>query len=547
MESACIHCGESTEDETCLRCSTLLPYIIGNHESLRPDPVTSEAMNAALEPARDDSAAERWQALLDVLVFKQDAKVLEKADQQKDWDGYSRTLWIAARQWHYNRERQLWNENPPKFPSEFETPSGGRLSKERWGWTLDGERLPGPIPMADLADMLGSEDASVIPEFNDWDEMLRALAACCWRIDEEPTPSWVSSRNEPLVPLAEPLLHDFDDEGVPLFENLYHSGFHPFWHWAESVSEQDVSSHLMKCKIPGKIWEGLSYNLRGVTAAWINAIHYGWPKLNNQLSCPTMLVRDDRLYLLVRSSTGFTMELVPPDPAVWRFLIITALHPPNTPEGHLLRAIIWHWNLPTGTIQPDPPQKKALGFLRSAWLTSPKDFALAAPDSLLVQGNSGVAYRVKLVGNHGNAEIKVLAYPDMECARTNQLEMFICIQMFEFKGRLPLGDRLAAYMLALREDRKSASEISTLALLFNTWGNYRTQDRSSWEKMRELRPHGFVEVQHEEEDWADDDQIHGGFDPRDYDDPTDPDIVPDPVPDEAWQTIANAHGERMVG
>jgi len=152
-----------------------------------------------------------------------------------------------------------------------------------------------------------------------------------------------------------------------------------------------------------------------------------------------------------------------------------------------------------------------------------------------------------LVGNHGNAEIKVLAYPDMECARTNQLEMFICIQMFEFKGRLPLGDRLAAYMLALREDRKSASEISTLALLFNTWDNYRTQDRSSWEKMKELRPHGFVEVQHEEEDWADDDEIHGGFDLRDYDDPTDPDIVPDPVPDEAWQTIANAHGERMVG
>ena len=134
----------------------LLPHIIGDQESLRPDPGTGAAVNAALESARGLSAVERWDALLDVLVLKQDATVLAQAGRHKDWNGYSRTLWMAARQWHHDRERGLWDENPPEFPSEFETPSGGRLAKVRWGWTLNDERLPGPIPMADLAVAVGA-------------------------------------------------------------------------------------------------------------------------------------------------------------------------------------------------------------------------------------------------------------------------------------------------------------------------------------------------------------------------------------------------------
>jgi len=557
-----VHCGEYAEDEVCPRCAMLLPHIIGDHESLRPDPGTGAAVNAALESARGESAAERWRTLLDVLVFNQDAKVLDSADRPKDWDGYSSTLWMAARQWHHNHEQELWNENPPELPSEFETPSGGRLAKARWGWTLNGERLPGPIPMADLAHMLGSGDVEAAAAFDDWDEMLRALAACCWRIDDEPSVSWVSHRSEPLVPLPVRLSNDPEDwEAEAMLEELHNHGYHPFWHWAESASERDVMAQLMKCHISHKIWAELSNDLSAVTAAWKAATDDGWPELYNQSSCPLLLVRDDRLHLLVRVPTGFTMEPVPPDPSVWRFLIISALHPPNSPVGQLLRAITWHWAMPTGEIQPDRPQKMALGFLHSVWRTSQKSFELAEPDSLLIQGDSGLAYRLSLAGNPGNADIRVWAYPDIECARKNRLKVFICIQLFECKGPLPLGDRLASYMLSLREDSKSASEISTLEMLFNAWDNCRTQNRAGWEMMKELRPHGFVEVQNEGDDWLDEDD----FDPHDHDPQND--LIPDDltiqqnmelpsaansvvqpegdVMDEVWQAIADAHGERI--
>ena len=556
----------------------LLPHIIGDQESLRPDPGTGAAVNAALDSTQGQSAAERWGALLDVMVLKQDAKVLEEADRHEDWNGYSRTLWMAARQWHHDRERGLWDENPPEFPSEFETPSGGRLAKVRWGWTLNDERLPGPIPMADLADMLGSEAMSAsktAAAFDDWDAMLRALAACCWRIEDEPSVSWVSHRSEPLVPVPAHLSNDSDDwEAEAMLDEIHHHGYHPFWHWAESASVQEVMAQLMQCHIHQKIWEELSVDLGTVTAAWKAATDEGWPELYSQSSCPILLVRDDRLHLLVRVPTGFTLEPVPPDPAVWRFLITTALHPPDTPEGQLLRAIIWHWDMPSGEIQPTRPQQKALGFLHSVWRTGQKDFELVEPDSLLIQGHSGLAYRLQLSGRPGNVDIKVWAYPDIECAREDQLKVFICIQVFEYKGPLPLGDRLASYMLALREDRKSACDITTLEMLFNTWDNCRqtlpreicyaqsTQDRASWEKMKELRPQGFVEVQDEEDDWLDEDD----FDPHDHDpqndlDPTDlmiqqntqfPTAVDSDVElegggmDEVWQAIADAHGERMA-
>ena len=562
MQSACVHCGESAEDEVCPRCAILLPHIIGDHESLRPDSGTGAAVNAALESARGESAAERWRTLLDVLVFNQDAKVLDSADQPKDWDGYSSTLWMAARQWYHDHERELWDENPPELPPEFETPSGGRLAKARWGWTLNGERLPGPIPMADLAHMLGSGDVEAAAAFDDWDEMIRALAACCWRIDDEPSVSWVSHRSEPLVPLPVRLSNDPEDwEAEALLEEMHHHGYHPFWHWAESASEREVIAQLMKCHISQKIWAELSDDLSAVTAAWKAATDDGWPELHSQSSCPLLLVRDDRLHLLVRVPTGFTMEPVPPDPSVWRFLIVSALHPPNSPVGQLLRAITWHWDMPTGEIQPDRPQKMALGFLHSVWRTSQKSFELAEPDSLLIQGESGLAYRLSLAGNPGNADIRVWAYPDIECARKDRLKVFICIQVFEFKGPLPLGDRLASYMLALREDSKSASEISTLEMLFNAWDNCRTQDRAGWEMMKELRPHGFVEVQNEGDDWLDEDD----FDPHDHDPQND--LIPDDLTfqqntelpsvansvvqpegdamDEVWQAIADAHGERI--
>ncbi len=571
MKSACVHCGEYAEDEACPRCAMLLPHIIGDQESLRPDPGTAAAVNAALRSARGQPAAERWDSLLDVLVLKQDAKALAEADRQEDWNGYSRTLWVAARQWHHDRERELWDENPPELPSEFETPSGGRLAKERMCWTLDGERLPGPIPMADLADMLGSGDGAAAAAFDDWDEMLRALAACCWRIDDEPSVSWVSRRSEPLVPLPERLSNDPEDwEAEEMLEGLHNHGYHPFWHWAESVSVQEVMAQLMQCHIPQDIWGELSDDLGSVTAAWKAATDAGWPELHSQSSCPILLVRDDRLHLLVRAPTGFTLEPVPPDPAVWRFLITTALHPPSTPEGQLLRAIIWHWYMPTGEIQPEPPQQRALGFLHSVWRTGKKDFELVEPNSLLIRGVSGLAYRLRVVGRPGNAHVKVWTYPDIECARADRLAVFICIQVFECKGPLPLGDRLASFLLALREDRKSASEISTLEMLFTAWDNCRPQDRAGWETMRERHPQGFVEVQNEEDDWPDEDVED--YDPHDCDDPMDQDIIPDPAPaeqhvltgpsptvadsdvesevgalNELWQSIADAYGERMSG
>ena len=361
-----------------------------------------------------------------------------------------------------------------------------------------------------------------------------------------------------------------------MLDEIHHHGYHPFWHWAESASVQEVMAQLMQCHIHQKIWEELSVDLGTVTAAWKAATDEGWPELYSQSSCPILLVRDDRLHLLVRVPTGFTLEPVPPDPAVWRFLITTALHPPDTPEGQLLRAIIWHWDMPSGEIQPTRPQQKALGFLHSVWRTGQKDFELVEPDSLLIQGHSGLAYRLRLSGRPGNADIKVWAYPDIECARDDQLKVFICIQVFEHKGPLPLGDRLASFLLALREDRKSASEISTLEMLFTAWDNCRPQDRAGWKMMRERHPHGFVEVQNEEDDWLDEadwpDEDVEDYDPHDCDDPRDHDIIPDPapdeqhilpepiqtmadsvqerggyVPDDVWQVIADAYGERMSG
>jgi len=359
-----------------------------------------------------------------------------------------------------------------------------------------------------------------------------------------------------------------------MLEEMHHHGYHPFWHWAESVSEREVMAQLMECNISQGIWGELSDNLSDVTAAWKAATDAGWPELHSQSSCPILLVRDDRLHLLVRIPTGFTLEPVPPDPAVWRFLITTALHPPDTPEGQLLRAIIWHWDMSSGEIQPTRPQQKALGFLHSVWRTGQKDFELVEPDSLLIQGHSGLAYRLRLSGRPGNADIKVWAYPDIECARMNRLEVYICVQVFEHKGPLPLGDLLASYMLALREDRKSASDITTLEMLFNSWDNCPTQDREGWEQMKALHPHGFVEVLGEDDDWSDEDDWPDedveDYDPHYCDDPTDHDIIPDPdlmiqqntqfptatdsdvesevsALNELWQTIADAYGERTAG
>ena len=143
--------------------------------------------------------------------------------------------------------------------------------------------------------------------------------------------------------------------------------------------------------------------------------------------------------------------------------------------------------------------------------------------------------------------------------------MYLCIQVFECKGPLPLGDRLASYMLALREDSKSASDISTLEMLFNQWSNYQKQDRANWEMMMALRPQGFVEGPDEEDDWPDEDIED--YDLLDHDPqhdltpidlviqhntelPTATDSSEEPegnVPDDVWQAIADAHGERMSG
>ena len=93
--------------------------------------------------------------------------------------------------------------------------------------------------------------------------------------------------------------------------------------------------------------------------------------------------------------------------------------------------------------------------------------------------------------------------------------------------------------------------------------NKDNSNRAFWEEMKKRHPHGFVEVQDEEDDWLDEDD----FDSHDHDPqndldaadlmiqqntqfPTavDSDVEPEgDFMDEVWQAIADAHGERMAG
>jgi hypothetical protein len=131
---------------------------------------------------------------------------------------------------------------------------------------------------------------------------------------------------------------------------------------------------------------------------------------------------------------------------------------------------------------------------------------LSKNDGFIVEGTSSLWYSVRPLRITSDSAIEVHGFRNKKAAKSWNKPIKICIQINEYTmEEYPLADKLAAYLLTLRNDLVSSENVTTLLMLHRTWFENTTgKSAKEWSAMSKNHPHGFhVDDDEWDDEWDD--------------------------------------------
>lgn len=534
----CSYCSDLDDGSTCERCAIALKFIIDGRELLRPDDASlSRVKNALNSVDRSDEKAV-WGALLSAAPSVGEIPLLARDDKNTCLTTRELISWK-----NYHRNNQRVNDD------EFSTPTvyfPGLEKLDFGGPYLDASEWTHYCnkPSADMADMF-MESAGKQVGFSRWPEVISLLDILCKSLPGLPEGSsmppygWFQNRIDRCVPE----IVDEEAESDFLFADLdpfflQHCTPHPFIrHSANLIDTPSIrifrtreNEHLPL------LWKESIKKFGDVAANWHDILSQEDDSARGVLYTPTFVIVKQRLHLLVRAEHGYSLLHVPRDFEVWRQLISLNMYHPSTEQNGYLRAIQWEIMCEEEPQFVGPmPEMRALHFLANT-CQSLDGLVEVSDDYFVVKGKSSLYYTVKPVGRASNVGIEVRAYRNQEQTVSPFNGVRICIVFGDYVP-LPLGDKIAAFLLTLSDDVGSAANISTLQNLHLTWfqSDFEDYGDNGWKQMLEQFPHGFQEDEPEwDDEWEEEEFEH-------------------PIPDNdeelvnAEDALANQHADNSPG
>ena len=117
--------------------------------------------------------------------------------------------------------------------------------------------------------------------------------------------------------------------------------------------------------------------------------------------------------------------------------------------------------------------------------------------------------------------------------------------VFDDFNPLPLGDKIASYLLVLCNDIGSAENISTLRMLQHSWFELGFEHNDEgWKSMSTEFPHGFQEDEPDwDDEWDEDDEVLCEMSDFDYTEDDSEACPAGTIDNDTWELEAEIRGE----
>jgi hypothetical protein len=481
---------EVLENLICERCEMVLSHVCKEDRKFRPDKASIGAVRGALQGVDRSDDTALWEALIsagpsiaDVPALKISKKPLKlSCSKLSKWGQYYSELTS-------NTEIITCEKLPLPGGKEMYVRTQGDLFGERkHKWCQE--------PLADLAELFIKSGGSTTA-FSDWFELTQLLnvSTQCLINSELSTHAWFQSGFTECLP---PLFDEGIDETMFIFNPPYgRSGrSHPFTSYAASLVDNSIVNLFCQhnSKDLPKMWLKAERQLGGIATSWRRILDSGEAPARNAIQGPSLVVYKQRLHLVVRRIDGYSLKQLPQNMDVWRHLIGWSLYHPTTEHNNYLRAIQWAIDCDEDSTSIGPkPEFRALALLRQTYESLGESVLLSDNDGFIVEGTSSLWYSVRPLRTTSDASIEVHGFRNKKAAKSWHKPVKICIQMNEnLMDEYPLADKLAAYLLTLRNDLVSSENVATVLMLHQTWFENTTgKSAKDWSTMSKDHPHGF--------------------------------------------------------
>ena len=332
---------------------------------------------------------------------------------------------------------------------------------------IDGVRLTGPLPMADICDWLSNP--SRLGTIRSWKNFLIALSNCCVRFPlnshQDDWPRHLFTRGWDGI--------DAPDPSVGM--EFPGSNLHPFLKTIAMISGRDPSIHCSLGHIARTSPIIITRFGGEAGTKWLELIRRGnrdeFRRLHNITIHPRLVVDENsRMRMIVLRAGSPTTVPVSVNPRVWRCLVHSLMFPEGNEEANLAKHLFWVWESEDSDWRPTLPQIKSSRMLRETIDSLGPNCSSEAVTSvsseypgICVIGSSGLAYHIQGRPSDG-AKFIVSAYPSREhISKPSCQGIHLCIDSQKVGGlQLPAGDICASYVLSLRHDTISRHSIFTL-------------------------------------------------------------------------------------
>ena len=370
---------------------------------------------------------------------------------------------------------------------------------------IDHIRLPGPLPLLDIAIWLSSPDR--IRVISDWKLFLWAMSCCLRECTPGSIENWSEWFRHNTWQGVEPhmILQDgFSPESLR----------HPYLRWIRMIEGEQFPESPRREIVDGDL--DIILNQGGITGErWAEIITgpaNGRSKVLHQTTVPKLVVVNNRFCLLALSQGKPSAIPLVVDPRVWRLLMSWTFSPPNSTEANLLNDLFWSWNSPDEIWTPDVNQSRSIQFLKDT-VESLGDCSSLIPEksneknALRIKALSGMTYLITPTASAMKYTVRAIPHESM-IAEIDERGLSICIDS-EASNSLPAGDVVVSYLLSLRNDTVSQNQIFTighLLALLDLYPNWqeRTHGNPNWwdELVKRYNPEEaheeYLEEAHEE-------------------------------------------------
>jgi len=514
-------CGNSNTDyiHGCAPCSLVARGFTGLPNSDIPRDTQLESMNNFLKEGRGLSDEQRFQLLVDLLSCDSDLPrpFRTKRGPPRHWDEKHSEAWRS-----YLR---LVDIHGSVFTEHLPLPGGGLLSVDVEGdISIDGLKLPGPLPLRDIAHWLSNP--ARINRISDWPQFLIAMSCCMRKFSNhfvDDVAHWFRVNS----------WHGIDHR---LLEEMQNFSFtylqHPFLKFVHLSEKHKGGGNSPKRELLDANKQ-IIRELGGVAAsAWQPLIENQQEMIRSIITVgiiPKLVVVNGRFCLMVMRD-GKVMPLpVPVDTRIWRLLISWVLEPHAGLGQDRLNLLFWCWSSEQETWTLPSNQKKSILFLREAVESLGEYCSLepvkGSPDvsGLRVDGRSGMHYLLLPTMDPRKFSVRAVPYESMI---PNILDngLSLCIDS-QANVDIPSGDVALSYLMSLHNDVDSKLHVHTLGHMFELvnktrhWKKKSNQPLTWWDEV--IKNYSSEDPEHYEEledEWGDDYEQDEEFHEEDWPD-----------------------------